>query len=143
MRVTGIAAAALTALVAATVPAAAATITFSRDAPGWLPNGFVSRDSPLVTVSDSSGADLRLADDCGDQSFGRGLGVYWDDESRLVLRFARRFTTLSLAFGNDDPCRVGRHDRAWLVLYAGARRVGAAFDRAECSFGTSEAPRSG
>lgn len=80
----------------------ATTIDFESDAVGPVNNGFVSVDSDIASFSDTSGADLQLAD-FGVQSDGRGLAVFDDDDSQLQIDFTRGVRDLKLTFGNDDP----------------------------------------
>ena len=103
--------------------ASADFIDFESDTDGLKPNGFSSVDSSAVTFSDSSGADLQLAD-WGHQSDGRGLAVFDDDASFLVMNFTGLYNTLSLDFGNDDPFFSSAGDTAELRLYNGGSQVG-------------------
>jgi hypothetical protein len=102
--------------------AEAILINFESDTPGWKPNGFTSVDSPLVHFSDSSGSDLQVGDFY--EAHGRGLGVWWDDPSFLIMDFDVPMTSISLDFGNDDPRWVKPGDQAILTLFMGALQVG-------------------
>jgi hypothetical protein len=84
----------------------------------------LSNDSPLVTFTDSNGADLDVAD-WGHQSFRQGLAVFGDyDDSELIMDFLVPCNSLSLWFGNDDPGWSNPGDQAVLKLFYGATLVG-------------------
>jgi hypothetical protein len=102
---------------------AAVTIDFENDIAGAKPNGWVSNDSPLVSFSDSMGANLDL-EDYGHQSHGKGLGVYSDDPSYLIMDFSMIATSLALEFGNDDPGWSNPGDQAILTAFLGGTQVG-------------------
>ena len=97
-----LATAAILSACAVSAQAATVTVDFSGDAPGFVPNGFTSSGSPIVSFTDSINSDLLVAD-FGPQSVGNGLGVYYDDASTLVMNFTQAVTNLALSFGNDDP----------------------------------------
>lgn len=137
--------------------ASAAVVTFDNDPAGGKPNGFVSVDSNAVSFTDSSGANLSVGNYGSQSGNTNGLAVFNDDASRLVMTFTGLYTSLSLSFGNDDPCCSGTGDLAWLRLFNGAVEVGtastvmnrndimdqsvsyvgAAFDRAEFYYGNA------
>ena len=142
----------------AATSASAAVITFNNDTAGAKANGFVSADSNAVAFSDSSGSNL-IVDNFGSQTGNsKGLAVFNDDASRLVMTFTGLYTTLSLSFGNDDPGWTVPGNLAWLQLFNGATLVGtvstvmnrndvmdqvvsyagAAFDRAEFFYGNAQ-----
>jgi hypothetical protein len=97
-------------------PAFATTISFDSDTPGLKANGFVSRDSPLVRFTDTLGGVLQVYD-FTPQTHGQGLAVFGDDPGALRMDFASSMTSLSMAFGNDDPRFTAPGDRAWLALF--------------------------
>jgi hypothetical protein len=106
---------------------AAVTIDFESDTIGPQPNGFVSVDSPLVSFTDSVGADLTIYD-YGWQSHGQALGVNTDyDDSRLIMDFGVTVNSLSLEFGNDDPVASAPGDQAVLTAFLNSVQVGQAF----------------
>jgi hypothetical protein len=98
-------------------PSMAATVNFNSDTSGNKSNGFTSVDSPLVTFSDSSGADLQISN-YGAQSDGQGLGVFGDDASKLIFNFTQNVGFLSFQFGNDDPSFAVDGDLAVLEILA-------------------------
>lgn len=85
-------------------PGTAQVITFENDTTGQKPNSFESRDSSLVSFSDTDGTDLQIRNFRSGEAEGKGLEVGFDDEtSALIMEFARPVTSLSFDFGNDDP----------------------------------------
>ena len=104
---------------------AAITIDFESDPMGPKPNGWISADSPLVSFTDSSGADLQLYDYVN-QSHGQALAVLHDDPSYLILDFSSTVTALQLDFGNDDPGWALPGDMAVLTAFMGLTQVGQA-----------------
>ncbi len=97
-------------------PAFATTISFDSDTPGLKANGFVSSDSPLVSFTDTLRGVLQVYD-FTPQTHGQGLAVFGDDPGALRMDFASPMTSLSMAFGNDDPRFTVPGDRAWLALF--------------------------
>lgn len=104
------------------VPAAAQTTTidFESDTRGTRPNGFFSTQSPVVSFSDSMGADL-LIENFSESNLTQGLAVGGGDGSALVLNFSTIVNALSLAFGNDD---IFKGDTATLKVYRDDVQVG-------------------
>ncbi len=102
--------------------ASAGFIDFESDTAGGLANGFVSVDSPLVSFSDSMGADLFIFS--GTETDGQSLAVGSDDASFLIMDFATTMDSLSFDFGNDDPGWANPGDLAELRLYLGTVQVG-------------------
>jgi hypothetical protein len=77
-----------------------------------------------VTFTDSMGGtvgDGLYVLDYGVQSDGSGLGVFFDDQSRLQLSFANTYDYLSFDFGNDHP---GFGGLMHLDLYLGGTLTG-------------------
>jgi hypothetical protein len=102
---------------------AAITIDFESDPAGPKPNGWISADSPLVSFTDSSGADLHVGN-YGVQSHGQALAVYYDDDpSYLIMDFSSTVDALQLDFGNDDPLWAVPGDMAILTAFMGATQV--------------------
>ena len=102
---------------------ASITIDFENDPIGLKPNGWVSADSPLVSFTDSLGADL-VVGDYGVSSHGNSLAVYWDDPSYMIMNFSIIATSLELEFGNDDPGWSNPGDMAILSVFLGSTQVG-------------------
>ena len=149
-------------LVALAAPAIAQaqtfTIDFESDAPGAVPNGFMSVDSAVVSFTDSSGADLQVID-ATPQTNGQGLTVFPDDPSYLIIDFLVPMQAITLSFGNDDPAFSSPGDEAELRIFNGVTLVtsvrvvmnrndimdqtigfsGAPFDRAEFFYDVSSA----
>ncbi len=98
-------------------------INFESDSTGFVPNGFVSNDSSLVSFTDSMGAELEISN-FGNQSDGNALAVRGDDSSFLIMDFTTLVESLSLDFGNDDPGFSNAGDNAVLTLFNGATQVG-------------------
>jgi hypothetical protein len=88
-------------------------ITFSSDPSGPKPNGWMSDDSAITSLSDSIGADLDL-EDYGAQSHGQGLAVKPDDDSTLLMDFRVPVCQLQLSFGDDEPSHTHEGDLARL-----------------------------
>lgn len=86
-----------------TAPAAAQTTTidFEADTPGDKPNGFYSTQSPVVSFTDSIGAELAVGV-FTESNNTRGLAVGGRDGSALILNFTTLVNTLRLDFGNDS-----------------------------------------
>ena len=99
-------------------PGHAVVVNFENDPVGSKANGFVSVDSPLVSFTDSIGSDLVIGD-YGVQSIGKGLAVYGDDASALIMNFSTSVDALSLVFGNDDPNFTQAGDLARLQIFNG------------------------
>ncbi|MHC4536563.1 MAG: hypothetical protein ACYS6K_21645 [Planctomycetota bacterium] len=99
------------------------TIDFENDPTGSKPNGWISADSPLVSFTDSLGADLEIGN-YGVQSHGNALAVFWDDPGHLIMDFSVMATSLELEFGNDDPAFSNPGDMAILTAFLGATQVG-------------------
>lgn len=106
--------------------AAITVIDFESDAPGPVPNGFQSVQSPLVTFTDSDGSDLSIGN-FGIASIGQGLAVGRDDNSLLVMDFSTLIDSLSLDFGNDDPALSEPGDEVILTAYLDGRLVDSTF----------------
>jgi hypothetical protein len=98
-------------------------VDFQEDGTGFQPNGFRSADSRFVAFSDSLGADLFI-DNFAFQGRGQALAVFYDDESYLIMDLAYPATSISLWFGNDDPCCANPGDQAVLTLSSGGTQVG-------------------
>lgn len=99
-------------------------IDFETDPAGPRPNGFFSLNSPLVTFTDSEGADL-LIDNFGIRSIGQGLAVGTDlDGSILIMDFSVTVDSLSMDIGNDDPLFTSPGDYALLTVYLDGNEVG-------------------
>lgn len=98
------------------------SITFTGQAPGAKPNGYASAEFPGLLFSDTAGANLSVSD-FGVQSHGLALSIGGDDSSALEMRLTGPTTSLSLAFGNDDPTVVNGTDQAQLTLFRGATQV--------------------
>lgn len=107
------------------IPAASAqvTITFEADSTGAKPNGFQSVESPLVSFSDTLGADLSVNNSPG-EVIGNGLFAFSDDQSAILMQFAGPVGSLSLVFGNDDSRFITPSDFATLTVFQGATQVG-------------------
>ena len=80
-------------------------LDFESDAPGTVPNGFMSNDSPIVAFTDTDGANLQIVDFSTNKSDGQGLVIFFDDDSSLRMDFDAQVSTLTLEYGNDDPTR--------------------------------------
>ena len=107
----------------ALLPPAAELIDFESDAPGAKANGFQSVDSANATFTDSLGADL-CVEDFGSQSDGQALAGLWDDQGFLIIDFAVPMRSISLDFGNDDPCCSNPGDEAEIRAFLDANPVG-------------------
>ena len=105
------------------VTQASITIDFESDSAGSKPNGWVSADTPLVSFSDSLGADL-VVGDYGVSGHGNALGVFWDDPSYMIMDFSVITTSLQLEFGNDDANWSNPGDEAILTVFLGGTQVG-------------------
>jgi hypothetical protein len=99
------------------------TITFETDTPGLKPSGFQSVQSSIVTFSDSSGADISLAN-FGPQSIGNALALTSFATNSFILNFSVNVSSLSLDFGNDDPCCMLAGATAVLEVYLNGTLVG-------------------
>jgi hypothetical protein len=99
------------------------TITFTADTPGLKPSGFQSVESTLVTFSDSLGEDI-LLDDFSPQSIGNGIALTSFATSQFVLDFSVNVSSLSLDFGNDDPCCMESGATAVLDVFLNGTLVG-------------------
>lgn len=98
------------------------SVTFTGEAPGAKPNGYASTEFPGMLFSDTLGSDL-VVGDYGDQTHGLGLATWGDDGSALEIRLNGPTTSISMAFGNDDPNFTNGTDQAELTLYRGANQV--------------------
>ncbi len=104
------------------------TINFDSDTVGSKANGFQSVDSPVVTFADSNGSGLDVGPFGGGQcGASQCLANFGDDPGYLLMTFSTRQNSLSLVFGNDDPCCTSAGDRAALTLFLGASHVGQVF----------------
>lgn len=113
----------LTFLLLAALPLRAQiTIDFESDTTGAKPNGFTSVDSSQVHFSDSIGADMDVQDSTP-ETIGQGLAVRPDDPSRLLMTFDVPMQSLSLVFGNDDPCCSNPGDVGLLRVFNGTSVV--------------------
>ena len=116
-----------TAICTLAIVAAAAnaqTITFELDAPGDVPNGFMSIDDLNVAFSDSMGEDLDV-NSYGVQSDGQSLHNSGDDASAIIMDFTVNVSEITLGFGNDDANFLGgMKPWAWLVGYRDGSEVG-------------------
>jgi len=101
-------------------------IGFGRDETGGKPNGFTSADNSATHFSDSIGEDLDVYN-ASPEAKGKGLGVFDDDNSELVMTFDVPMRRISLLFGNDDPTVVQDGDRAGLEVFRNGNTVGSAF----------------
>jgi Ca2+-binding RTX toxin-like protein len=117
-------------LVALSAPTATAAVPvgvhvdFAGEAAGGKPNGYAVPGAPDVHFYDTVGAaDLRV-EDFGNQSNGLAIAAYPDDNSNIEIRLTKPTTSLSLAFGNDDPGWLDATDQARLTAYRGATQVG-------------------
>jgi len=108
------------------VTQAGITIDFESDSTGLKPNGWVSADTPLVSFTDSIGANL-IVGDSGVSSHGKALGVYWDDPSYMIMDFSVVVNSLQFEFGNDDPGWSNPGDEAILTVFLGGTQVGQTF----------------
>jgi Ca2+-binding RTX toxin-like protein len=99
------------------------TIDFTDETPGAKANGYSPAGADGVTFTDTSGANLTVAD-YGNQGNGQALGVNGDDASALEIALPNPAMSLSLAFGNDHPGIVDATDLASLTLFRGATQVG-------------------
>jgi hypothetical protein len=103
-------------------PAMAGFIDFESDSFGAKANGFTSASDPGVHFTDTIGADLQIHTH---EALGtRNLLAFGDDASRILMNFDSTASSLTLFFGNDDPCCSNAGDRAWLQLFNGATLVG-------------------
>lgn len=97
-------------------------VEFERDTPGAVPNGFTSADSSIAHFTDSSGANLNIAN-TEPETIGYGLRIFGDDDSRLIIDFDVPIKKISIVFGNDDPGFTLDGDVALLSAYKGAVEV--------------------
>lgn len=97
-------------------------ISFSADTTGVKPNGFESADSSAVSFHEPSGSSLQVGD-FGNQSNGNALAAF-GTAGALEIRLDAPTTTMSLAFGNDDPAFSAVGDEARLTLFRGGNQVG-------------------
>jgi len=98
------------------------TIDFESDTTGLKASGFESVQSNLVRFSDSTGADM-LLDNFAPQSIGQGLLLPFPTSS-FVLDFSVNISSLSLDFGNDDPCCMLPGGSAFLEVFLNNTLVG-------------------
>ena len=99
------------------------TIDFESDTSGLKASGFESVQSNLVRFSDSTGADM-LLDNFAPQSIGNGLRLFSFQTSSFVLDFSVNISSLSLDFGNDDPCCMLPGGSAFLEVFLNNTLVG-------------------
>lgn len=99
------------------------TINFESDTPGLKASGFQSVQSNLVRFSDSSGADISLGN-FTPESIGNGLRLDSFATSSFVLDFSVNISSLSLDFGNDDPCCMSPGGSAVLEVFLNNTSVG-------------------
>ncbi len=100
-------------------------INFNSDSTGTKPNGFFSVDSTRVSFTDTVGANLDVSNYGSQSNNTNALAVNTDlDGSVLQMNFTSLVTSLSLDFGNDDPCCTIAGDLALLTTYVGATQVG-------------------
>jgi len=117
----------LASLLLLTGPAFAATITldFEEEATDARSNGYVSAECGCVTFSHTNLSNALHFANFGAQGDGQALVVGDDDDGGgLVLDFLVPVSSLTLAFGNDDPSIVDQDDEAVLQAYAGATLLG-------------------
>lgn len=101
----------------------AAIIDFEADPAGAKANGFAPVGHAGVHFTDTSGANLQIAN-YGTQGMGQSLAVFSDsDRSRLQIDFDFSINALSLMFGNDDPGWTLATDLAWLEIFDGATLI--------------------
>ena len=116
------------ALACVSAPAAANTIDigFDSETPFLIvPNGYSSSDSPLVSFSDTVGANLQLVTDPVRTNGSIGLAVFDDnDDSGLLIEFDFLASILSLDYGNDNPLFSSPGDAAVLTLFLDGTEVG-------------------
>jgi len=104
--------------------AAPTVIDFESDTLGYKPNGWVSNDSPLVSFTDSVGAQLELGIWL-EANNTIGLAVWTDyDNSALIMDFAVNVNYLKLDIGNDDPYFSNPGDTAILTAFLNGFQVG-------------------
>lgn len=113
--------AALATFMLLTSSAQAGTINFEGDTTGNKSNNFSSISDANVRFSDTIGTNLYVGG--FSEAVGQGLVVFNDDASRLLINFGQSANSLSLTFGNDDPCCSAAGDRAWLQLFKGLNSV--------------------
>jgi hypothetical protein len=99
------------------------TIDFESDTSGLKASGFQSVQSNLLRFSDSTGADM-LLDNFAPQSIGYGLLLNSFQTSSFVLDFSVNISSLSLDFGNDDPCCMLPGGSAFLEVFLNNTLVG-------------------
>lgn len=83
----------------------AAMIDFEGETDGVKANGYVVAGHPTLSFSDSIGSDLQVFSG-QPELIGRGLVVFSDDLSELIINASTDLSSLSLVFGNDDPSRT-------------------------------------
>lgn len=108
-------------------PAFAATIQldFEEETSGSRNNGTTSIECACVTFSHTSLEPALTFGDYGAQGDGQALLVGEDDDGGgLVLGFLVQVTSLSLAFGNDDPGFLDPGDEAVLQAFVGSTPLG-------------------
>ena len=98
-------------------------ISFTGEANGGKPNGYLTAEDPDVRFSTTFGATLSVSD-FGVQSHGKALSSGADNTSGIEIRLDNPTTGISLAFGNDDPGVVNGSDQAELLLYRTSALVG-------------------
>ena len=124
MKLVKIAASLITCL-ALSVPAHAGLIDFESDTNGLKANNFKSNGDSVISFSDTQGGDLQILSGYS-EVIGRGLAVFSDDTSRLLMNFSASASSLSLTFGNDDSSFATPSTRAWLELFNNGVSVGLA-----------------
>ena len=83
---------------------------------------FTSVHNPTVHFVDQITTNLNVYD-AGGESNGKGLGIFSDDASALLILLDVPTTRLSIRVGNDHPSVVLPGDRATLTLYRNGDQV--------------------
>lgn len=113
-------------LVAPTAAVAAlpvpSTVTFTADAPGLKGEPYVSPEFAGVRFSKTPGSVLEVAD-FGVASHGQALRTPTIPEAAIEMRLTGPTTSLSFAFGGDDPTLVDATDLAQLTIFRGATQI--------------------
>jgi hypothetical protein len=121
------AAALVLALAFASAPAIAMTVDvdFEGETPFLIvPNGYSTGAAPLVSFSDTVGANLQLVVDPVRTNNSIGLAVFDDaDDSGLLIELAFFASALSLDYGNDSALHSAPGDAAVLTLFLGGVEV--------------------
>jgi Ca2+-binding RTX toxin-like protein len=101
----------------------APVINFERDSEGNKADGFASVDNSVTHFSDSMGEDMDVFSDSV-ETIGKGLRIFGDDPSALVMAFDVPMRSIRLVFGNDDNCCSDPGDVGLLTVYRGGSEVG-------------------